>query len=172
MTKIAKWGIAFLVIFASIAAINIVRVNTAASAASRYQNDVTVYAYYHLGVAPNSIVFDLWRVGWGATQAEVIGVFLRFADQMKDREFGEIRLAYRGKTKFILDGEDFHDIGREFSYQNPVYVIRTFPEKLRTPGGRRAFSTWSGGVLGVLGKQMEDLNDLGRRWYLNDMLSD
>jgi len=98
------------------------------------------------------------------------GVFLRFSDKMKDRKFREVRLAYRGETKFILSGKDFRDIGREYSYQNPVYIVRTFPEKLRTPDGKKAFSTWSGGLLGVLGRQMEDVNELGQRWYLGDML--
>lgn len=170
MNKTTKLGIVFVVGVAGIAAVNVARVNSSASEASKYQDDISAHAYYQYGVVPDTIVFDLWDVGRSASQAEVLGVFLRFAEEMKNREFREIRLAYRGETKFVLDGDDFHKIGTEFSYQNPVYTVRTFPEKLRTPDGGRAFSTWSGGLLGVVGQQMEDVNELGRRWYLDSIL--
>jgi hypothetical protein len=51
-----------------------------------------------------------------------------------------------------------------------VYVIRTFPEKLTTPGGVSAFLTWEGGLLGVANKQMEDFNDFHDQWYMQDLL--
>jgi len=170
MGRKAKVFIAALVAAAGIVAVNWFHVNNAASEAGKYHDDVSAHAYYQFGVVPDSVVFDLWKVGWRTSQAEVLGVFLRFSDKMKDRKFREVRLAYRGETKFILSGKDFRDIGREYSYQNPVYIVRTFPEKLRTPDGKKAFSTWSGGLLGVLGRQMEDVNELGQRWYLGDML--
>lgn len=169
MGKITKWILVVAGLAACVVAVNIARVNGAATTAARYQDDITSYAYYRFGIIPDSIVFDLRSVGWGASQVQVLGVFLRFAREMKDRDFREVRLSYRGRTKFILGGDEFSDIGQEYQYQNPVYTIRTFPEKLRTPDGRRAFSTWSGGLLGVVGQQMEDVNALGRRWYLDDM---
>ena len=171
MKNIVKYSIAILSALAGTAAVNVIRVNSAASEAGKYQDGISAHAYYQFGVVPDSIVFDLWNVGGRTSQAEVLGVFLRFAEKMKGREFREVRLAYHGEVKFVLDGGDFHDIGRGFSYQNPVYIVRTFPEKLSTPDGRRAFSTWSGGLLGVVGQQMEDVNELGRRWYLDDILA-
>ncbi|SEN62053.1 hypothetical protein SAMN04488077_12213 [Roseovarius tolerans] len=169
MRRSIKITISALATVIGIGIINAVRVDNAVSEASEYQDDISAHAYYQFGVVPDSIVFDIWNVGWNASQAEVLGVFLRFSEKMKDREFREVRLAYRGEAKFVLDGDDFQDIGQQFSYQNPVYIVRTFPEKLRTPDGGRAFSTWSGGLLGVVGRQMEDVNELGERWYLDDM---
>ena len=87
------------------------------------------------------------------------------------RKLGAIQ-AYKGRTKFILDGDDFREIGRENSWQNPVYTIRTLPEKLRTPDGRRAYSSVSGGLLGVLSVQMNNVNEIARDWYLNEMVRD
>lgn len=139
-------------------------------AASTAADPVSAAAYYRFGIAPNQIVYDLWTVGYDASEAEVMGGLLRFADALKDRRFEKVILAYRGEPRFILDGDDFHRIGQEFDYQNPVYTLRTFPEKLKTMEGRPAFGSWTGGMLGVLNAQLEDLNELGRRWYLNDIL--
>lgn len=139
-------------------------------AAETAADPVSAVAYYRFGVIPNQIVYDLWNVGYGASEAEVMGGLLRFADAVKDRHFDKVILAYRGTPRFILDGDDFHRIGQEFDFQNPVYTLRTFPEKLTTMEGYPAFGSWTGGMLGVLNAQLKDLNELGRRWYLNDIL--
>ena len=62
-------------------------------------------------------------------------------------------------------------LGEEFGEQNPVYTIRTFPEHLSRPDGAQAFSTWTGGILGVLSKQMDDFNKFNKEWYIEDLSS-
>lgn len=57
------------------------------------------------------------------------------------------------------------------SFPNPVYTIRTLPEKLRRPDGSRAFSVWTGGMIGVLGAQMDDVNNFAGQWYLDDAIA-
>jgi len=47
--------------------------------------------------------------------------------------------------------------------------MRTFPENLLKPDGSRAYQTWTGGLLGVVGKQVEDFNDFHRQWWLGDL---
>ena len=47
--------------------------------------------------------------------------------------------------------------------------MRTFPENVYRPDGARAFDSWTGGVLGVLGKQMEDFNEFHKQWYIEDL---
>ena len=62
-------------------------------------------------------------------------------------------------------------MGEEYGWQNPIYTMRTFPEKLYTPNGLNAFSSWEGGMLGVTTKQVEDFNRLCDEWYFNDMIN-
>lgn len=150
--------------------VNVGRVHMPAHEALKYTDELTVASYYRFGVVPDTIVFDLWNVGWDASGALILGRFFAFAEEMKDRNFREVHLAYKGRTKFILDGDHFQEIGRQHSWQNPIYTIRTFPEKLLTSDGRRAYSSWSGGVLGVLNAQMHDVNQMVRDWYLDDMI--
>lgn len=79
-------------------------------------------------------------------------------------------MASSGKHKFYIDGEHFKKIGEEHEYQNPVYTLRTLPENIYTLDGKQAYPNWTGGVLGVMGKQMEDLNEFGKKWVLEDYL--
>lgn len=138
-------------------------------ASSVADDDMSVISYYRYGVVPDVIVYDILDVGLSASQAGVIGGFFRYAEKLKDRDFSKVILSYRGSPKFFLRGEYFKQIGLELSYQNPIYTLRTFPEKLETPDGVRAFDTWTGGALGVLNAQLEDVNEMGRQWYLYDM---
>ena len=149
---------------------NVLRVQMPAQEALRNTDEITVGAYYRFGVMPDAIVFDLWHVGDEASGALILGRFFQFAEEMKDREFREVRLAHKGKTKFVLDGDDFQDIGKQLSWQNPMYLIRTFPERLKTTEGRQAYDTWTGGMIGVLNAQMEDVNEMTHEWYLKDMI--
>jgi hypothetical protein len=69
------------------------------------------------------------------------------------------------KEIFFIEGDAFGELGQEFDMgQNPVYLVRTLPEKLYRPDGRQAFGTWSGGLLGVVARQMEDVNAAARAW--------
>lgn len=60
-------------------------------------------------------------------------------------------------------------MGVEYGTQNPVYTMRTFPENLYRPDGTAAFGTWTGGLFGVLGKQMEDFIEFHKQWYVNEL---
>lgn len=127
-----------------------------------------VLAYYRFGIHPTAIVFEIRGVETGNSAAATIGGLIEFAELLSERDFDKIILAWRGNARFVLDGDDFQSMGGRASYQNPVYTIRTLPEKLRRPDGHRAYSSWSGGVIGVLGNQMDDVNDFAREWYIED----
>jgi len=88
---------------------------------------------------------------------------------MQDKHFDEVHLCYQGRHKFTIHGSYFSRIGREYTSQNPVYTMRTFPENLLTEDGRRAYPEWEGGIFGVLERQMQDFNDFHDKWYLDDM---
>jgi hypothetical protein len=51
-----------------------------------------------------------------------------------------------------------------------VYTLRTLPEKLRRPDGSPAYRAWTGGLLGVMARQMQDLTGFCRAWFVRDVL--
>lgn len=165
----SRLGLIGLCLIGGLVALTFVRLQSPAMEAMKYR-DATVLSYYRYGFVPDSIVFDIWAVDGGNSAAGTIGGLIEFADALSDREFREVVLAYRGQARFILEGRHFKTIGREAAYQNPVYTVRTLPEKLRTPDGRRAYGSWTGGMLGVLSQQMDDVNAFARDWYIRDEL--
>lgn len=123
-------------------------------------------ARFHLFLDPKTLVLDLKEVESAAPIDLLRGLFQAAgALHQADRSFDRVILARSGDDVFHLDGGDFRELGSEFENgQNPVYLMRTLPEKLKTPSGSPAYSTWTGGILGVAGRQMEDVSDAANRW--------
>jgi len=131
---------------------------------------ISVLTYHHYLVNPGTLVIDIRSVDSNKAPIDVMRVFFQIAEQFKEREFSEVRLAFRGETRFLIRPERFRTIGREYSFQNPLYVIRTLPEDLLLPDGRPAYSRWTGGWLGVMNRQMDDFTDFYKRWFVNDLV--
>jgi hypothetical protein len=102
--------------------------------------------------------------------ADVFRVFLQFARAEERRSFQTVELAFRGQSRFALSGQYFSKLGEEYGVQNPVYTMRTFTENLSKPDGSRAYPSWTGGLIGVAAKQMDQFNDFQRQWWVRDSL--
>jgi len=128
-----------------------------------------MFAHLRWGIDPTTVVIDLWDLSPTASMADVDRTMLDMAAALKGRSFTTAQLAYRGTTKFQMRGDYFRQLGEERDWQNPLYTIRTMPSNLLDSSGRSAFETWTGGLLGVMGQQMEDHQSMHRKWYLESM---
>lgn len=142
--------------------------------ASRLSQDarnakVSLWAYHQYGLVPWVLVVDLRRVDDQAAAADVLRVLFQTAEGLKDAKFERVVLTYRGSAKLMMDGAYFRKVGQEFETQNPIYAMRTLPENIQKLDGSAAYGTWTGGLLGVLSKQMEDLGKFSEDWYLRDV---
>jgi hypothetical protein len=124
------------------------------------------YAYY---VYPSELVIDVKDVKGDKSTMDVFRVLLQYAEKLETTTFDLVKLASKGKTKFILEGKYFKTLGEEYGTQNPVYTMRTYPDNLHRPDGTQAFGTWTGGIIGVFGEQMNDFNEFHQEWYIKDM---
>lgn len=126
----------------------------------------SISSHYRSYVDPSTLILDLRAAPAAAPTDLFRGLFQSAAAlSSSGRVFERVVLSRRGDTVFVMKGEDFRQLGLEFAAgQNPVYLIRTLPEKLFKPTGEPAFGHWEGGMLGVLGKQIEDATEAGRRW--------
>lgn len=120
--------------------------------------DISVYT------KESTLVYDLKSV------SKEKRVFLQFSEKVNDDKFEFVELSYKGDTKFKINGDYFKKLRDEYSWQNPVYTIRTFPENLLNSDGTDAYSKWTGGLLEILKKQLEDFTDFHKKWYLDDMV--
>jgi hypothetical protein len=127
------------------------------------------YSHY---INPSIIVYDLEKVSNTKSMADVFRVFMQFSEKVQSKDFNIVELSYMGKKKFKIKGDYYRKLGQEYNWQNPAYTIRTFPENLMLIDGYRAYPEWTGGLIGVLGKQMEDFNDFNMKWYLEDIVNE
>lgn len=130
---------------------------------------INIRAHYGYYIQPTVLAIDVRYISGEKSAADVFRVFLQYASKLKDKSFNTVILQSKGKTKFLLKGDYFKKLGNEYGVQNPVYTMRTFTEYVYTPDGKRAFGTWTGGILGVLKEQLEDFADFHRKWYVEDM---
>jgi hypothetical protein len=130
---------------------------------------INVSVHYNAYINPSVITYNLNSISGENSMIDIFRVFLQFADKMQSNRFETIELCFQGKPKFKVQGAYFQRLGKEYSSQNPVYTMRTFPENLMKMDGSRAYPEWTGGWLGVMGKQMQDFNDFHKKWWLEDM---
>jgi hypothetical protein len=134
------------------------------------RNDgMQVYTHFKYFVNLTVLVYDLRNVPGDASPMDVTRVLLQYAERQQNRSFSRIQLSHQGTGKFLLQGEYFKKLGQEFKQQNPAYTLRTLPENLLKIDGSAAFGTWTGGLFGVLNKQLEDFSDWHRDWYVSDL---
>jgi len=131
---------------------------------------IEVSVYY--GDNQSILIYNLNSISNKNSMADVFRVFLQFAEKVKSYKFDKVELAFRKKVKFVIDGDYFQNLGKEYSFQNPIYTIRTFPENLMNADGSKAYPKWTGGWIGVSKRQMEDFNDFHKKWYFEELSSE
>lgn len=134
--------------------------------------DASMIAYRRWLVSPSQVVLDVRSVEGTQSMAGMDRMLFKTAEALQDRSYDSVVLAYRGETRLLMDGPYFQEIGATRQTQNPVYTMRTMQEHLSNPDGTPAFQQWSGGWLGVLGKQLEDHHEFHKRWWVSGAIGD
>jgi len=135
------------------------------------ENGAKISVYRNDFISTSEIVFDIVDVDYAESPLGMTRKLLKAADALKEHNFERVFLAHRGEKKFYLDGYYFQRLGRERSWQNPIYTIRTLPENVMRLDGSPAYGSWTGGWIGVMGRQLEDANQFHRDWWLSDEIS-
>lgn len=128
--------------------------------------------HFTLMTSENDLRMCIQNIDETASAMSAFRVLLESADQLKDRSFDKVFMCFRDKDKFVLGGADYKTMGKDYKTQNVMYTIRTFPEKLTTPDGKRAFETRAGGVLYLMRVQMEDFNNMNKAWFLDTIVAE
>ena len=137
---------------------------------SDYRNTgIKVKTNYEIFINTEILIYNLTQISSDKSMADVFRVFLQFAEKTASSKFSKVVFAYSGKKKFYVNGEYYNKLGKEFNFQNPVYTTRTFPVNLYNLDGTKPYPGWTGGLFGVVGKQVEDFKDFHKQWYLNEL---
>lgn len=118
------------------------------------------------------IVLDMQALTGSGSRLDVFRVVLQFAERVRAEDVQRLEFAFKGETRFFIAGSYFAQLGDEYSYQNVVYTIRTFPSNVYNLDGTHAYSTWTGGIIGVLKEETEDFIDFHDQWYWNQIFNE
>jgi len=125
-------------------------------------------AYWESTFSSDAMVVSIDGMSQPKSPADIIRVFFQFATKISNEtRFKVVKLARGGTVKFLLEGDYFRQVGREYAAgQNPTYLSRTLPQHVYDLKGKQAFPTWEGGMIAVVGHQMEDLNSFVKQWAM------
>jgi len=137
--------------------------------ARKDESGITMVAYRRWLVDPTTAVVDIWHVNGQASMADVDRNLYLTADALKDQHFTSVELAYRGRGRFLINGDKFNEIGQQWRSQSVMYLVTALTSSATDLTGKPAFETWEGGWIGVMSRQLQDHNQLHWSWYLADM---
>lgn len=130
-----------------------------------YRNSgITFRVHWRYWLDPGDLEIDLESFN-SASMVDIDRCLMQIASALTSFHFSRVYLSHKGEEKFALDGYYFRELGQEYGFQNPIYTARTLPENVETLGGGNAFPRWSGGLLGVVQKQMEDHAEFHKEWW-------
>ncbi len=131
---------------------------------------VDVHARFDGWVDFATINFEITGLSPNASKADVFRVLLQYAAAQKDKTFERVILSAFGRKKFIIPGEYFRQLGNEYEFQNPIYIMRTFAPHLEAMDGSKPFQSFEGGWLAVVAEEMNQFNEFHDQWYMDDAI--
>jgi hypothetical protein len=119
--------------------------------------------YYTDSLSLDSVTFDFIEAR-SARKIDLAHLMLEFAHKVDGKGPNKLVLARQGKPLYYLNWTDVHELADEYTYGNPIWSFNHLPERLHRMDGSKPYGTWTGGVLGVLKGQSEDLLSFLEAW--------
>ncbi len=118
-----------------------------------------------VGYTPGGyIVFDVRSCKGDSRLIDSLHLLMQFGSKIKDESFTHLSVASGGEEVYRLEKSDLDELAHQYELGARIWAFDHWPERLRKPTGERAYESWSGGFLGVMKAQAEDLNEALRAW--------
>jgi hypothetical protein len=111
-----------------------------------------------------NIVFDVRSCKGDSRLIDPLHLLLQFGRKIRNESFSHILLAAGGTEVYRLNKSDLDELTDQYELGGRIWAFNHWPERLRKPTGERAFESWSGGLLGVMNGQIEDINMALKTW--------
>ena len=89
---------------------------------------------------------------------------MQFAGKLDLYSVRRIVMARDGHRRFYISGADLRPLADSYAGGGVIWAFNNLPANVRRMDGTRAFDEWTGGWLGVLKEQTEDLNEFIGEW--------
>ncbi len=130
---------------------------------------IQVSVHFNHWIDNGVMVYDLRSVSVQSSQMDVFRVLLQYAEAQKNHRYQRVVLAAFGQPRLVIPGEYFQSLGQEYETQNPMYTIRTFAHHVQSLDGAYPWPEPDGGLLWVLGQEMDQFGQFNKTWYLSEM---
>lgn len=113
----------------------------------------------------DTVVFDLRDGGSsGARRIDPIHLLMQFSSKLNLYSVDRVVLARNGNKRFYIASADLRPLANSYDNGGRAWAFNNLPATVHRVDGTRAYSEWTGGWLGVLQKQSEDLNRFITEW--------
>ena len=112
-----------------------------------------------------TVVFDLRdSSSAGVRRIDPVHLLMQFAGKLDLYSVHRIVLARNGHRRFYISGTDLRPLADSYAGGGVLWAFNNLPANVRRMDGTRAFDEWTGGWLGVLKEQTEDVNEFIGEW--------
>lgn len=118
-----------------------------------------------VGYTPSgNLVFDVRSCKGDSRLIDPLHLLMQFGAKIKDISFDYLSIASGDEEVYRLPKSDLDELAHQYDLGARIWAFDHWPERLRKPTGESAFESWSGGLLGMIKAQAEDLNQALRTW--------
>jgi hypothetical protein len=113
----------------------------------------------------DTVVFDLRDGGSsGARRIDPVHLLMQFSSKLNLYSVDRVVLARNGDRRFYITSNNLRPLADSYKGGGRSWAFNNLPANVRRMDGTRAYNEWTGGWLGVLQKQSEDLNRFITAW--------
>ncbi len=119
----------------------------------------------------DTLVFDLKKVPLDLEATAPFEYLLQYLIALENKGvvFSSIEIKYKGKTKFMLDGDAVHNLAALSMTLKPLEIAVDFPPMLKKPDGKQAYTIPYGDEQWVEQKKLHNFESFLTDWYLKDL---
>ena len=118
--------------------------------------------------ATGNIVFDIRSYKDECRLIDPLHLLLQFGYKIRDERIDYLSLGSRGEEKYRLPKSDLDELSKQYELGARIWAFEHWAERLRKPTGEHAFDSWSGGFLGVMKQQTEDMGTGLKTWLFKE----
>ncbi|MHB8969716.1 MAG: cell envelope integrity protein TolA [Pirellulaceae bacterium] len=128
--------------------------------------DVVSVRVMYSGISgTETVVFDFRDGGSpSARRIDPVHLLMQFANELDLYSVRRVVLARNGQHRFYISSVDLRPLADSYAGGGVLWAFNNLPANVRRMDGTRAFGEWTGGLLGVLKEQAEDVNQFIDEW--------
>jgi DNA-directed RNA polymerase subunit RPC12/RpoP len=125
---------------------------------------VDVSVYYRGYLSTRDIVFDFQTGAAKGRRIDPVHLLMQFASRLNLAGTDNVYLARDGDERFRVASRSLDPLASSYENGGRIWAFNNLPAAVRRIDGSQAYGEWTGGWLGVMKGQVEDLGSFLEQW--------